>query len=293
MAEFGDTTAIKQDVDALKVTSQVHTAAIDRLDGKVNNLTTEVASVNHKVNDLEDFLEKNPTVDNPKIKITVMNGKEYEVGTSIQPAYSTEFNQGKYEFGPEDTGVSMTSISVIDTNGNHSTDPSGIMPLMVVGDDTAYTITAESEYSDGVIPKTNLGNDRPEYAIQAGISIDSATHAITGARFIFAGTRETKEGEINSSLIRSLDGFSSTNLNSFTFDIPLGTMQIIIATPTDNIESIVDNSTQHNIISAFKKMNVMVEGKDGYTAKEYTVYVLNYAEPNIVETSYIVELQGG
>lgn len=367
MAEFGDTTAIKADVDQLKVTVAAHDVSINELNNTVESLSTavdeanskadnalntaesafaaannasskadaavgaaeealetansaksiaEVANekadeavstanssmskaeealnaaneANDKIDELAEFIEKNPTVDLPTIIVNVVNEGEYEVGTTITPEYTTAFSFGHYEFGPADTGVTMSSIHVIDTNGNSSDSGDGTMPSFIITESTDYNITAEANYTDGVTPVTNLGNERPDLAIKAGVALDSTVHAITGARFSFAGTKEDKSDEINSAFIRSLTGFNDTGMDTYTMDIPIGAKRIVFATPKASIKNIFDDNAQQIITSAFRQYNVMVEGKDGYEAVQYKVYVLNYAEPNAIANTYTIEL---
>ena len=76
----------------------------------------------------------------------------------MAPTYSATFNSGKYSYNTS-TGVTVTSWKITDTNGDELTTDKGNFKLMTIGDDTSYSITAKANYTDGIIPSTNLGND--------------------------------------------------------------------------------------------------------------------------------------
>lgn len=60
---------------------------------------------------------KDPTVTDITFSAS-LNGTStaYEVGTTVTPKYTTSFTPGSYEFGP-DTGVTVSSYAVVDSNG--------------------------------------------------------------------------------------------------------------------------------------------------------------------------------
>ena len=237
---------------------------------------------------LEDFFdvfvdEKNPAITQPSVQLTFGQAKAYEVGTVVTPAYSAKLSPGSYSYGPA-TGVTATAWEVTDTEGNSSDDAAGSFPDLTVGDDTSYKITAKATYGNGTIPLTNTGNEYAAGQIKAG-SKSSTSGAITGYRNSFYGTMEAKD-EITSDVIRSLAGVSGAALgngSSFEVPVPVGALRVVIAYPATlrDVSSIKDvNGMNAEISSGFTPQTVQVEGANGFTAIDYKVYTLDFAEAN-------------
>lgn len=236
--------------------------------------------------------EKNPSTTQPSVKITFNAGGAHEVGETVSTSYSITLDPGKYTYGPA-TGVTMTSISVSDTVGNTSTKDSDtfedvvVTDDMVSADDGGYKITATATYGDGAIPNTNRGNPYPSGQIKGG-SKSASSAAITGYRNTFWGTLESKDGEINSALIRGLanksDGVYAAG-SKFDIEIPVGAMRIIFAYPEtiQDAASVTDeNGLGAQIVGSFSKnMKIVpVEGANGATAMNYKVYYMDLSEAN-------------
>lgn len=235
-----------------------------------------------------------PTITQPSVTLTSSQIKAYEVGTKVTPAYTATFNKGSYEFD-EDTGVSVTSWAVSDTNGGSKDTASGSFDELTVGDDTNYSITAVANYGDGAVPKTALGNDYTAGQIKAG-SKTATKSKISGYRNSFYGTLTAKDGELNSALVRALSGKSNKALaagNSFNLAIPVGTIRVVFAYPATlrDVSSVQDvNGMNAEVKSAFTKQVVSVEGADGYTAIDYKVYVFDMANANNTANTYKVTI---
>ena len=76
-------------------------------------------------------------------------------------------------------------------------------------------------------------------------------------------------------------------------DIPEGAIRIVFAYPADvgPVKSVVDvNGMGAEIKTAFKETEVMINGANGYEAKAYRVYYLDYAFNNNMPNKYIVTL---
>lgn len=232
--------------------------------------------------------EENPVTTQPSVSLTFSNGKAYEVGSTVKPNYVATFNSGKYTYGPA-TGVSVTEWVITDSDGNVMDSDKGSFNLITVTDDTNYSITATAKYSDGVVPVTNLGNEYETGQIKAG-STSSSKGTISGYRNAFYGTAENKNS-LASAAIRELTATNS-GLNegsSVVVPIPLGAYRVIFAYPANlrDISSITDtNGLGAEISSGFTKEIIAVNGNNGYEAKDYKVYYIDYAEANDVVNSY-------
>lgn len=211
----------------------------------------------------------------------------YEVGTTITPKYASTFTSGSYEFGPEDTGVTMSSYSVSDTEGNTASTASGSMPTLLVEDDTQYNISVTVTYTDGVKAYNNLQKESDLY-IKGG-SITKATGTIRGYRAAFAGM-DTTTGNINSDLIRNLS--QSWNYNGrkeLTFDastLSEKATRFIVAVPKDNargglVHASITTSMDADCTKDYVLMDeyVTVEGANDYAGVDYKVWV--YAPASI------------
>lgn len=220
--------------------------------------------------------EQNPTITQPSVAITAAKMKAYEVGTKVTPDYTATFNGGKYQYGPA-TGVSTTAWSVVDTDNHELTTATGIFPELTVGDNTNYKITATATYGDGVMPKTNLGNEYAAGQIKTGSkSKDSA--AITGYRSFFYGV--VKTDTLDSSVIRGLTNGGAYNASK-TLTVAVNSADgvgIVVAVPADStragIKEVLLTTSMNADITADYTVStpVDVEGANGYTAKSYKIY---------------------
>lgn len=244
--------------------------------------TSGSVTVPAKDKTLDEFLaglmakETNPTITQPSVSCTLSNAGAKEVGTVLEPAYSVGFNKGKYSFGP-DTGVTVTAYAVTSTTVTEAlTAASGKFPSITVTDTTNYNVTGKVSYSDGVNPKTNIGNDYAAGKIVAG-SKSATSAAITGYRNSFYGSVNSKEGEPTSAIIRALAGKKDGAIaagNTGDAAEAVGAMRVIIAVPSPRtINSIKDvNGLNAEAFSAFTHITVNVEGANSYEAKAYNVY---------------------
>lgn len=233
--------------------------------------------------------EENPKTTKPSVSLTFNNAKAYEVGTQVAPTYSATFNSGKYSYNTS-TGVSVESWEITDTNGNTLSTDKGNFSLMTITDDTSYSITAKANYSDGIIPSTNLGNDYTAGQILAN-STSTTKGPMTGYRKTFYGTVEAKEEVMDSSDIRGLSSTDkgSANGDSILVNIPVGALRVIFAYPAtlNDLSSVTDtNGLGAEILSGFSMTTIDVNGYNGYEAKEYKVYYIDYANPNDTANSY-------
>ena len=233
--------------------------------------------------------EKNPSITQPSTSVSLTGAGAKEVGTEFTPQYSVEFNKGSYSYGP-DTAVTVTGYEVTDTNSGSSTTQTGSFTKFTVGDDTNYKVNVTTSYSDGAIPKTNLGNDYAAGQIKAG-SKTASSAAVTGYRNMFFGTMTTKPADITSADIRALTTKQAKgNVNDKVINIPVGALRVMFAVPSDKqITSITDtNGLGAQILSSFTQTTAQVEGANSYTAIEYKVYYMDYASANDTANTYKV-----
>lgn len=218
--------------------------------------------------------EKNPTVTQPSVSVSLSGYGAKEVGSTFTPSYSVSFNKGSYQYGP-DTAVTAT-YAVSDTASHSSTTASGSFDAFTVTDSTSYKVSVVATHTAGANPVSNLGNEVASLAIAAGTK-SATSGSVTGYRNSFWGGVTSKEGTPTSDIIRALSGKKNGAIaagNTGDAQENVGDMRIIIAVPSPRtINSIKDvNGLNAETLSAFTHITVDVEGVDGYEAKSYNVY---------------------
>ena len=272
----------------------VTTAAVGNI--TLTNGQATIAAKGKNLKQLFDTIfvkETNPKTTQPSVSIRSAEAKAYEVGTSVTPSWDATFNAGTYQFGPA-TGVTVTSWEISDTEGHTADTEDGSFDAFVVGDDTSYKITAKANYTDGVIPVTNTGNEYATGQIKAGSKSATTSTAISGYRNAFYGTFAEKS-TVDSAAIRTLTASNAALANGAKFNvtIPVGALRVVIAYPATlrEVSSISDvNGLGAEIKSSFTKSTVSVEGANGYTAAEYTVYTMDFANANDTANTYAVTI---
>lgn len=229
--------------------------------------------------------EKNPTATKPSATITLTNAKAYEVGTTLNPAYTTKFDAGKYTYGPA-TGITATSYSVSDGATTKET-ATGSFDTLTVSDSTNYKLSLTVAYGDGTVPKTNLGNDYASAQIKAG-NATATSGAITGYRSFFYGVDDT-DTAIDSALIRGLTNGGAYSAKTLTtFGAHEGAKRVIVAVPANKtgVTKVLMPSAMNADATAnfVQQANINVEGVDGYTATAYKVWVYAPASLDASET---------
>lgn len=221
--------------------------------------------------------EKSPVVVKPSVSIKLNNAGAKEVGTKITPNYTASFNSGSYSYDTS-TGVTATAWSIIDTNSSTSTSQTGTFPEITVTDSTNYKVSATANYTDGVVPKTNIGNNYSSGQIKAGTTAQANSSTITGFRKYFYGS-STAAIEMTSAGIRGLTNSTSAvgNSKTFTMNIVEGAKYVIIAFPANinkTLKKVEDvGAFGTDIVGKFTKSTVSVNGVNDYDAIDYNVYV--------------------
>lgn len=238
--------------------------------------------------------EKNPTVTQPSVTITLTGAGAKEAGSNFTPSYTCTLNPGAYQFGPA-TNVTATSWSVSDANRNSSETASGSFPQFQVTDGINYTITATAQYEAGSVPVTNLGTPYPSGQIQGG-SKTATKGSVTAFRNSFWGSITSKDGVIDSALVRGLPNKSNqsyTNGKTFTIQVPVGAIRVVFSYPATlrEVTSVKDvNGLNAEIKSAFKMSLVNVAGANNYSPISYRTYVYDMAEANQKANSFTVTI---
>lgn len=240
--------------------------------------------------------EKQPTVTQPHVSVTLNQAKAYEVGTSVTPSYTASLNPGKYEFNPNNgaTGITASSWEITDTAGHTASTNTGTFDAITVADGMNYSITAKANYADSPnAPLTNLGNAADaSKKILAG-SKSATSGKITGYRNSFYGTMTEANDAPASADIRKLtvSGKALAKGNTFKITITNTAKRIVIAIPATlgGIAVAYDEGMGADVTASFAATQVDVEGANGYTAAAYKVYVAPAAYSGTVH--YTVTIQ--
>ena len=252
---------------------------------------------------------KQPSVTNPAVTLNgQQSNSENEIGTTITVSgktLSASLSAGSYTYGPA-TGVTATawSTKVSYTQGKTgeiATGETSSLPyeynfqLGTDGNTVAVKFEATATHSAGAVAKDNLGDDsNPVKQVAAGTKTQTSTATYSSYRKMFYGTR-VDATELDSAKIRALTGVKDAPYanNSLLVNIPTGAKRVVIAVPgSREVTSVKDvNDSSAEIISAFEKQTVAVEGAENYTAINYNVYICDYANPATAVNTYKVTIK--
>lgn len=276
--------------------------------GKTINAGTSLESILSGMLQQELYPNAN---DKPNASISVSGGNG-EVGTSYTvPTATLKIDDvGSYPYAPTASGItfeigkvklaegadpdsatnSVTNTSVMTKNSTITLKASGDTALY---SDTAktYTFSGSGTYTDGNIPKTNLGNDYPSAQIKSGnVTIEDKTATFSGWRFIFGGG--TTAATIDSAAIRALTKERQSNESvpttsggtGIVFSAAKGSTKVIFAYPsswTSKTPKFEIFTMAWGATEGFVKSTVNVADARGGAEglKEYTVYTYTPATP--------------
>ena len=231
-----------------------------------------------------------PSTTQPSATLDSDNIDAKEVGTNIAIKYNISTNPGSYTYGPS-TGVTFSNYQAT-FNGETLTGASGTFPNVQVTDTMNLSISGSVNYSDGVIPKTNLGNEYKDGQIKAATkSLSKGT--LTGYRNWFygykAGGATIDVANLTSANIRAL---TSRN-GSFPSTISTNKMQqMFFAIPKGKKTDVsVANNVNGAPCTVTKVTDIMVEGANGYTAIAYDVWYVNNAAPDGGSNTYKITVK--
>ena len=220
--------------------------------------------------------EKNPVTTKPSVSIKLNNAGAKEVGTKVTPAYVASFNSGAYTYDTS-TGVTASGWTITDTDSHTSTESTGSFAEITVTDSTNYKVSATASYTDGVVPKTNIGKTYSAGQIMSGTTAQATSSAITGFRKYFYGS-SVAAIEQTSAGIRGLTNSTSAVGGSKTFSMNIveGAKYVIVAFPTNinkTLKKVEDTGAfGTDIVGKFVKTTVSVNGANNYDAINYDVY---------------------
>jgi len=216
----------------------------------------------------------------------------------------SELTTGSYTYGPA-TGITANSWTTIVkyTNGKSGTITTGTtedtlygytFQLGTDGENVNVEFEATASHGVGAIAKDNLGGDSsPVVRILDGAKSNDITVHYTSFRKMFYGTRTDKTA-LDSDKIRSLSGEKAQQKqkNSLEVVVPVGAKRVIIAVPnTFSVTSIKDrNCMNAELIQSFALSAVNVAGANNYSAVEYKVYTLDFANPNNIINHFDVSV---
>ena len=234
--------------------------------------------------------QKNPDTTLPSATLDSNNIGAKEVGTNIAINYNISTNPGSYTYGPS-TGVTFSNYQAT-FNGETLTGASGTFTSVQVTDNMSLSISGSVKHSDGVIPKTNLGNAYEKGQIKAATkSLSKGT--LTGYRNWFygykAGGATIDAANLTSANIRAL----TPQNGSFPSTISTNKMQqMFFAIPKGKRTDVsVANNVNGAPCTVTKVTDIMVEGANGYTAIAYDVWYVNNAAPDGGSNTYKITVK--
>ena len=234
--------------------------------------------------------EANPSTTQPSATLDSNNIGAKEVGTNIAINYNISTNPGSYTYGPE-TGVTFSDYKAT-FNGETLTGASGTFTSVQVTDNMSLSISGSVKHSDGVIPKTNLGNAYEKGQIKAATkSLSKGT--LTGYLNWFygykAGGATIDVANLTSANIRAL----TPQNGSFPGTISTNKMQqMFFAIPKGKKTDVsVANNVNGAPCTVTKVTDIMVEGANGYTAIAYDVWYVNNAAPDGGSNTYKITVK--
>lgn len=236
----------------------------------------------------------------PSIGIFTLTGAgAVEAGTKVAAAaYSgATLNAGSYQYGPA-TGVTATNWKVERITDKATTEVANAETAslaagsdnnggagFVIGDaggdavaSLKYRVTAT--HGAGVTAKDNLGAaSSPAVAIAAG-SKTKDTAAYTPFRNVFYGAATSKPA-LDGAAIRALGKTGKAYAaGTLTINVPVGAQRVAIAciATAKGVTKVINETAMNaDVTGTFVKSTVSVEGANGYSAKDYNVWVFEPA----------------
>lgn len=284
-----------------------------------------------QVMDLLFAQEKNPITSRPTFSFSSSGNKSGEVGTyySLPTATLTMTGAGSYTYGPA-TGVTVAignatlTASGADNKSNETAMSKNSTLTITAGDadknasnqvqytdtEKTYNFTAEVTYSDGSIPKTNLGNDYTAGQIKSakydfdassdGQQNGSVSAKYTGFRSVFygykAGGSTLDVTNLTSSDIRGLMGDDKPQTAPTTLKPSAMTtnkmqqMFFAFVQPDSGhaTKPTVKDATNGAPQTVEGPVTVNVKGANGYTGVNYDVYYVSNAAAAAGELKFTI-----
>ena len=262
--------------------------------GKYSPDSSGSVTIPAKGQTLEQFLQsalaqaKDPVVTQPSVGILLTDAGAKEVGSDFTPSYSVSFNKGKYEYGP-DTGITA-EYAVSDTSGHTASTTTGSFAKFTVQDNTNYKISVTATYTEGAVPKNNLGSEVPNKKIAAGTK-SATSNTVTGYRGWFYGykTGDTALADASAITGAQLRVLTKSNGN-FPSSLSTNKMkQMFFAAPKGKKASLSISNAVNGAPLTVQKTTVLVEGANNYTAIEYDVFYVSNAVAENGESKWTIK----
>lgn len=257
--------------------------------------------------------EVEPTVTQPTATMTASapnSGASLEIGSYITKLnWDGNATYGSYKVsGGADQGTGIGASNFTWAVSNDKTDATSTAmdsSFTLEGDDRIQiNSTSEKTYAKVTAkvtldvssvknPKTNLGNERPAKKI-IGFDTKGTTEKTIDSNIKLTGYRNTWyyvgtdcTTSINSDFIRSSTAKNANTKNIGTLNIPAGTKRVMVAIPgSATLSSVIDVIGQQlDVKDNFTKETISVQGANGYTAADYTVFHFENSN-GIAETKY-------
>ena len=241
--------------------------------------------------------EAESSITKPSISAFSINkAGRYEAGTPLTGiTYTATFKDGKYTYGPEPTGSTVTGWTIKDnTDNNIGTAATGTLDDYIVPGDSNFYLKATADYSNGDYAKTNLGNISTKTRITADTTSNKDSDAIQGYWQYFYGVLDVSVKNdvavnITSAFIRENlthgGAYAATVLNLNAYE---GAKSLIVACPANKTgitEAIMPSALQSPIpwING-SPFTVSVEGATNAVSTNYNVWIYEPASIDASET---------
>lgn len=233
---------------------------------------------------------KSPSKTNPSMALSVTNIGAFEVGSKVRVGFSVVTNPGAYEFDT-DTGVTFSSPKALFGSKNVR-DYSGTFEEITVAESTNLAFKFSVQYSDGKVPKDNLGDPDASCKITSGTLTKTHPTNLTGYRGWFWGSKTDKTAididTLSSDKIRDL---GSGVLKKFPDKVTATNMkQLFFAAPAGKVNSLRVTHSINGAPQTVEKLptTIKVAGYNGYSPAEYDVFYINNDNATTATDTYLV-----
>lgn len=234
-----------------------------------------------------------PSYTRPGVSLRISSGTakgKYEAGTTINATLQSEFIKN-------DAGdLTAHSIKKNDIDVVTGTDNLAEYTFNAVLGDETVTFVSTAAFGEGVIKNDNLGDASPNRHIEAG-STTSSKITYTGIRNAFYGydTDGVQDALATSAAIRALNVINGPvyKTSFISANVPAGATRFTLAFESKIGtlgEVLYKESGNANITSQFSLTKVNVEGANGYTAVEYNVYTISWAQPTAGRMTFSIKI---
>lgn len=188
-----------------------------------------------------------PTITEPTVSISLLQSGILSVGQRVTPSYTINFSGGKYQYGPTDTGVTVSSLIIRDSNNvlvtktNPTFPVTGTLNSITINENTNYSISISASYTDGVFANNNLGDETDSYI--KGKTITKTSSTIKSYIPYYISVIPKTITNITDETIKQYSVFSGICNNSITKNLIVGEHQsnpkaIVVAVPNETTSGV-------------------------------------------------------